>query len=328
MNTLEFLFARSDLWLVDPPAFLAWATRHSLTPTGAIQPDKTLAGDDLPKPVVVNGVCTVPVVGPLVKSASKFETAAGFASYTGLRDTLNTALATPGLTGILLHCDSPGGSYDGLPECVDAVAAAAKRVRVEALIDGMAASACFWLCSPAARITAAKSSQVGSIGAVLTHTSIARALRERGVDATVFSSPEGKASGHPFKTLDESSAKALQARVDECAAEFRDSVLAVRPGIAKEGLNGHVFTAPRSHRLGLIDAAGESLGEVIKRMSTPGAHVTASSPAAFIARCRELAASGKTRGDSISSAVEQFPASYQAWLASRLNGQRAEIFPN
>lgn len=285
MNTIEFIFARSDIWLVDPAALLAWATRHDLTPTGAITPGKTLAGDDLPKPVVVNGVCVVPVVGPLVKSASKLETAAGFASYTSLRDTLNTALATPGLTGILLHCDSPGGSFDGLPECVDAVAAAAKRVRVEALVDGMAASACFWLCSPAARITAARSSQVGSIGAVLTHTSIARALKERGIDATVFSSPEGKASGHPFRMLDESSAKALQARVDECAIEFRDSVLSRRSGIGREGLNGHVFTAPRAHRLGLIDAVGESIGEVIARMATPGApvsHVVAASPSAAV----------------------------------------------
>lgn len=274
MNTLDYTLARSDLWLADPASFLAWATRHELTPTGAITPGKTLGGDDLPKPVVVDGVCVVPVVGPLVKSASKIETAAGFASYTSLRDTLNTALATPGLTGILLHCDSPGGSYDGLPECVDAVAAAAKRVRVEALVDGMAASACYWLCSAAARITAAKSSQVGSIGAVLTHTSIARALRERGIDATVFSSPAGKASVHPFKALDESGAKALQARVDECANEFRDSVLARRYGIGRDGLSGHVFTATHAKRLGMIDAVGESIGEVISRMSTPGAPVT------------------------------------------------------
>lgn len=281
-NTLEFIFARSDLWLAEPSALMAWASRHDLVPHGAIQPGKTLAGDDLPKPIIVNGVCVVPITGPLVKSATKIETAAGFASYTALRDTLNAALATPGLTGILLHVDSPGGSYDGLPEAVDAVAAAAKRVRVEALVDGMAASACYWLCSPAAKITAAKSSQVGSIGAVLTHTSVARALRERGIDATVFSSPEGKAAAHPFRTLDESSAKALQARVDEAAGLFRTGVVTTRPGIQREGLNGHVFTSSQALRHGLIDAVGESIGEVIARMSTPTATITtqlsASSP--------------------------------------------------
>lgn len=262
--------------------------------------------------------------------ASKFELAAGFGSYAQLRDRLQAALEVSGVKGILLHCDSPGGSYDGLPEAVDAVAAAAKRVRVEALFDGMAASACYWLCSPAARITAAKSSQAGSIGAVLTHTSIARALKERGVEATVFSSPEGKASGHPFKTLDEAGAKALQARVDECAAEFRDGVLAVRPGIAKEGLNGHVFTAPRAHKLGLIDAVGESFGEVIKRVSSASPHAQHSAPtsAEFIAHCRELHATGKSRGDAIKAAVAELPNSYQAWLTTRMAGQRAEIFPN
>ena len=267
-NTLEFIFARSPLWLAEPSALMAWGSRHDLTPTSAITSGKTLAGDDLPRPVTVNGICVVPITGPLVKSATKIETAAGFGSYTGLRQTLNTALATPGLTGILLHVDSPGGSYDGLPEAVAAVAAAAKRVRLEALVDGMAASAAFWLTTPAARITSARSSQVGSIGAVLTHTSVARSLRDRGIDATVFSSPEGKASGHPFRTLDESSAKALQARVDECAAEFRDSVLAARPGVAKEGLSGHVFTSLAALRLGLIDSVGESVGEVLLRMTS------------------------------------------------------------
>lgn len=147
-NTLEFLFARADLWLADPASLLNWATRHDLIPNGAITPGKTLAGDDLPRAVVVNGVCVVPIVGPIVKNASKLELAAGFTSYANLRDTLNAALATPGLTGILLHVDSPGGSYDGLPEAVEAVAAAAKRVRVEALVDGMAASAGYWLTSP------------------------------------------------------------------------------------------------------------------------------------------------------------------------------------
>ena len=277
-NTLEFLLARSPLWLADPPSLMAWATRHDLIPSGAIQPGKTLAGDDLPRAVVVNGVCVIPIVGPLVKTASKLELAAGFASYSALRDTISAALATPGLNGILLHIDSPGGSYDGLPEAVDAVAAAAKRVRVEALVDGMAASAAFWLASPAARITSARSSQVGSIGAVLTHMSVARSLRDRGVDATVFSSPEGKASGHPFRALDESSAKALQARVDECAAEFRDGVLAARPGVAKEGLSGHVFTAPSALRLGLIDCVGESVGEVLLRMTS--GNPAAASPSA------------------------------------------------
>ena len=277
-NTLEFIFARSPLWLAEPSALMAWGSRHDLTPTSAITSGKTLAGDDLPRPVTVNGICVVPITGPLVKSATKIETAAGFGSYTGLRQTLNTALATPGLTGILLHVDSPGGSYDGLPEAVAAVAAAAKRVRLEALVDGMAASAAFWLTTPAARITSARSSQVGSIGAVLTHTSVARSLRDRGIDATVFSSPEGKASGHPFRTLDESSAKALQARVDECAAEFRDSVLAARPGVAKEGLSGHVFTSLAALRLGLIDSVGESVGEVLLRMTS--GNPAAASPSA------------------------------------------------
>ena len=278
MTTIDFLFARAEIWLADPPSLLNWATRHDLVPSGAIQPGKTLAGDDLPRAVVVNGICVVPIVGPLVKSASKLELAAGFTSYANLRDTLNAALATPGLTGILLHVDSPGGSYDGLPEAVDAVAAAAKRVRVEALVDGMAASAGYWLTSPAARITAAKSSQVGSIGAVLTHTSVARSLKERGIDATVFSSPEGKASGHPFRTLDASSAASLQLRVEECAAEFRDGVLAARPGVAKDGLSGHVFTAPAALRLGLIDSVGESVGEVLLRMTS--GNPAAASPSA------------------------------------------------
>lgn len=283
-RTTEFLLARSPLWLADPAALLAWAIRHELTPTGALQPGKTFEGDDLPKPVVVNGVAVVPVVGPLVKSASKVELAAGFVSYALLRDRLQTALAIPNLKGIILHCDSPGGSYDGLPEAVDAVAAAAQRVRVEALVDGIAASACYWLCAPAARITTAKSSQVGSIGAVLTHTSVARALQERGIDATVFSSPEGKASGHPFKQLDESSAKALQARVDECAAEFRAGVLAARPRIAKEALNGHVFTAGHAHRLGLVDNVGESLGEAIKRITTTAPPATTTIASAGVNR--------------------------------------------
>ncbi len=328
-DTLQFLLARADLWLADPAALVAWATRHSLTPTGAIQPGKTLAGEDLPKPALVNGVCVVPIVGPLVKSASKLEIACGFTSYGGLCDTLAAALATPNLSGILLHCDFPGGSYSGLPEAVDAVATAAKQTRVEVLVDGMAASACFWLAAPAARITAAKSAQVGSIGAVLTHLSVARALSERGVDATVFSSPDGKAAGHPFKQLDAAAAAALQAQVDEAAAEFRDSVTTMRPGIGKGALNGHVFTAGRAHALGLVDSVGESLGAVLSRMTSgTGLQLAAPSAAQFIEKARQFAAAGKTRGEAITAAVAECPAAYEQWLAGRMSGERLQIFPD
>lgn len=315
--TASYILARHSRWCADASSLLAWATRTPLT--AAAKPSERVTA-------IINGVAVVVVNGPLFKSALPAETAAGIESYSNLRERLDTALETPGLKGVVLYLDSPGGAFAGLPETVDYLTALAKQTKLEAVVDGTAASAAYWLACPAARITISKSGQAGSVGAILTHTSIARMLAAGGIDVTVFGDGPAKATGHPFRPLSESDSQDLQARVAECAGVFRDSVLSLRPGVSKEALTGALFSAAKAQKLGLVDGVG-TIGDAIRRLSSATSAPAVAPAALFVARCRQLALSA-SRGEAIAAAVAERPAEYAAWLAERLNGQRLPIFPN
>lgn len=317
--------------LADAEGLVAWAASRSVAVSAAAAAGKDATGNDLPEPFYQSGVGVIPIVGPLMKSPSKIELAFGFASYTALAESLSTMAGTAGLKGIVIAMDSPGGDVAGIYEAADAIEAAARRIRIETVADGQCCSAALWLASKTAKISASKSSTIGSVGCIVTHTSVANALKARGVDVTVISDPSGKAAAHPFQALSEAGANVLQERVSEVAGQFREAVTAARPGLKSEALSGHVFSASRAHKLGLVDAVGETVNDVVRRLSagvSPGAQLAAPNSAKFVARCRELAAAGKSRGESIAAAVAELPGPYQAWLDSRLNGERAPIFPN
>lgn len=311
--TYPYLLARAAEWCADQDALLRWAASHEMVAGG---PGKSEPRDSY----LVNGVACIMLTGPLVKSALPAERAIGIGDYVGLADSLSAAIATPGLKGICLYVDSPGGSFSGLPEAVDAVAAAAKRTQVEAVIDGMAASAAYWLCSPAAKITASKSAQAGSIGAIVTHVSMSRALAAQGMDVTVVADGADKASGHPFRQLGEADAKGLQARVAEYAGQFRDSVKTFRPNVSPDALTGKVFSAANAKKLGLIDEVGGTIGDAIRRMSAgPGPQAAAAVD--FASACRAEFQHTGSKAAAIAAVCKKHPEAHAAWLKSGQTGQ-------
>ena len=278
-NLLDYTLTRAPIILADAEGISTWAASRSLEITAALAAGKDSRGDDLPTPYYQSGVGVIPISGPLMKAPSKVELAFGFTSYTTLAETLATMSDTVGLKGIVLLMDSPGGDVAGIYEAADAIEGAGRKLRVETVVDGLCCSAAIWLASKTGRITASRSSTVGSVGVVLTHTSIARALRDRGVDVTLISDPSGKVAAHPYRALDEAGSKMLQERVAEIANEFREVVTTARPNLKAEALSGHTFSAARGKTLGLLDVVGETVNEVIRRLSA-GAPAASPSPSA------------------------------------------------
>lgn len=276
IEALSFLLHRGSPWLADSASLVAWAARFSLSATTAgLQPGKAFDGSDLPRVEISGGVMTIPVCGPLLKAPSAFERASGIASYGDIEAALQTAQTTPGIRGVALRVDSPGGSYQGAEECADAVAACAKKLPVVAHVDGVCASAAFWLASQCRTVVASKSSSLGSVGAITTLVSVEKALKAAGVDARVFASPVGKGAGHPFAPISDETSATWQARIEDAAQTFRESVTKSRPSMAAAALSGAMFFSPRAKALGLCDEIGRSLGEVVRSLAAPGAQLSA-----------------------------------------------------
>ena len=90
----------------------------------------------------------------------------------------------PPINQIILYLDTPGGQALGVEELVSDIAKAAARKDITAYVDGLCASAGFWIASPATRIIATRSAEVGSLGVFILHADFSRALDQAGITPT------------------------------------------------------------------------------------------------------------------------------------------------
>lgn len=186
---------------------------------------------------------------------------------------------------LIVHINSPGGS----PTDAERIGAALQRCRwmpsghagdprkarpVIAVIDGLGASAAYWVAMHAQRIYASPESMVGSIGIIIEGFKFNRVLARVGVDNYTYASGPMKAALSPWQP-DTPAQKAFIARLDHQAFEvFKASVLRHRPKlrVRTPGLwSGRVWLAGRARQIGLIDGVG--ILENIERAQFPDLQV-------------------------------------------------------
>ncbi len=160
------------------------------------------------------------------------------------------------IRSIVLLIDSPGGTVDGTKELADAVAAAAQEKRVIAQVDGMAASAAFWVASQATQIFAQPTDMVGSIGVILPLLDISKNLEEDGVELVTITTGKFKAAGMLGTEITEEQRAEFQKLVDGRFEIFTAAVAKGRgmsPKVLAPLADGRMFLAKNALTLGLID---------------------------------------------------------------------------
>lgn len=168
---------------------------------------------------VRDGVAIVPVTGPVFRYANLFTSISGATSLDVLSTDFATALADPQIKAIVLNMDSPGGQANGIAEFAQMVRAATKPV--VAYVDGMAASAAYWIASAASEIVLSKTGEVGSIGAVVGYDT----SKQSGSSIEIVSSQSPKK--RPDVTTAEGRSQ-IQTRIDALAQVFVEDVATYR----------------------------------------------------------------------------------------------------
>ena len=115
------------------------------------------------------GIAIIPVHGTLVRRAIGLEAASGLTSYGEIAARLDTALADPQVSGILLDLDSPGGEAGGVFELAERIRAANDIKPVWAHANDSAYSAAYAIAAAASRLTLSQTAGVGSIGVIALH---------------------------------------------------------------------------------------------------------------------------------------------------------------
>lgn len=196
---------------------------------------------------------TIFVLGPLVRTDA--DAAYGETSYEAIRSSLQIALDDPSVETIELFINSPGGDVSGLPELAGFIEGAARQKKMCAWIDGLGASAAYWLASATGDIRTSPSAQVGSIGVLYVHDDMTGFLKSFfGIERTWMQAGKYKTVGAP-KKLSEEERAAIQAQLDAVYDKFTTFV-ASRMGLdlSEKGAwaDGRLFTGERARDLGLV----------------------------------------------------------------------------
>jgi signal peptide peptidase SppA len=198
------------------------------------------------------GIALIDITGHMMKGSTKY----GGASTIWARRQIRAAAADPEVKGIMLAIDSPGGTVAGTDELAGDVRQAGKEKPVHAHIDDLGASAAYWIAAQTYKITASKTSEVGSIGTVAVIQDLSGAAEKEGIEVHVISTGAYKGLGAPGSKVTDEHLGEIRRRVDGMNEHFLTAVAAGR-GIPREvsdkWATGQMWLAEEAAKMGLID---------------------------------------------------------------------------
>lgn len=232
----------------------ARAKRAQHTPHTGMAP---FDGWGTPYEMSESGIAVLPVMGTLRRTwgVGPFSGATG---YDGLWTQFMHAVENEDCRAIWMPHNNGGGAVDGLEELADAIYANSARFGgkpVWAMCADHTASAGYWLASAADKVFTPQLGTAGSIGAVILHAEMSKALEEEGITVTIFRSKEGKMRGNSVEPLDDDTKELFQGMVDEVDMVFAETVARNRK-LSKKAVhetNASVYMGRQALATGLCD---------------------------------------------------------------------------
>ena len=250
-------------------------------------------------------VAVIPIHGTLVRRTSGIEAESGLASYTGIAEQLDAALASPEIAAILLDIDSPGGESGGVFDLADRIRAASEVKPVWAVANDMAFSAAYALASAATRVFVARTGGVGSIGVIAMHVDQSVKDAQDGVRYTAVFAGERKNDLNPHEPISNEAHAVLKAEVDRIYDLFVETVARHRglDADAVRATEAGLFFGPDAVATGLADAVGsldDALTQLTQSLSPLPTQVAPASQAGFL-RNHQMESSMNDRTDPAAS---------------------------
>ncbi|MCG8281654.1 MULTISPECIES: S49 family peptidase [Enterobacteriaceae] len=204
---------------------------------------------------VANGIAVLPVSGTLVSKTRALQPYSGMTGYNGIIARLQQAISDPGVDGILLDMDTPGGMVSGAFDCADIIARMRDIKPIWALANDMNCSAGQLIASSASRRLVTQTARTGSIGVMMAHSNYGAALKTNGVEVTLIYSGDHKVDGNPYEKLPEDVRADFQTRIDATRQMFAEKVSAYTGMSVQDVLDTEaaVFSGQESVDNGLAD---------------------------------------------------------------------------
>lgn len=158
-------------------------------------------GGNVPDIATTSLTAVIPVSGPIVHH----ETLMSFFGYATSIDAMSaqfkSAVNDPDVERIVLLIDSPGGTVMGLQEFAAQIRASEKPTL--AVVNGMAASAAYYIASQAKEIVMTPSGLTGAVGVRMLRWDTSKADNDAGYRLEVYAVPDGKGDGYGAPTSED-----------------------------------------------------------------------------------------------------------------------------
>lgn len=193
---------------------------------------------------------------PIRSEILKYDQPCGPRGTQSILTDIKSADQNPGIKSILLVVDSPGGQVTGTDLLAEAIHNSA--TPIVAFIEGMAASAAYWIISGASRIIASSDlDRIGSIGTMLMVEDLQPVLEAQGVKFhEVYASLSVDKNSDFNQVLDGKYESYRKNVLDVINTKFHSSIKTSRPAVDESTMTGKMYFAPEAIALGLIDEIG------------------------------------------------------------------------
>ena len=216
-------------------------------------------GEDDEDALTSDGIAILSIDGVIGRKVSDLKKSSGVCDLLDVQAKLGTAMRDENCKGVMLVIDSPGGTVGGVPECAELIAACAAMKPVVSYCDGVMASAAYWLGSQADAVYSSKTGEIGSIGVYQAILDASRAYEMEGYKVELFKTGKFKGMGISGLPLTDEQRAKIQADVDQVFGWFTSAILAKRPKVPADAMQGQTFFGNDAKKMKLIDATGSEL---------------------------------------------------------------------
>ncbi len=193
---------------------------------------------------------------PIRSEIMKYDQFCGPRGTISITEDIKNADSNPRIKSILLVVDSPGGQVTHTDILSDTIKNS--KTPVIAYVEGMAASAAYWIISGAKKIIASSDiDRIGSIGTMLFFADLQPYYEKEGVKFHEFYATKSTEKNKDINDVLDGKYDDYRKNVlDRINEKFHASVKANRPGLDESTLTGKIFFAPEAIKMGLIDDIG------------------------------------------------------------------------
>ncbi|AXF65239.1 S49 family peptidase [Leclercia sp. W17] len=284
---------------------------------------------------ITNGIAVLPVSGTLVSKTRSLQPYSGMTGYNGIIARLQQAMSDPGVDGILLDMDTPGGMVSGAFDCADIIVRMRDIKPIWALANDMNCSAGQLIASAASRRLVTQTARTGSIGVMMAHSNYGAALKTQGVEVTLIYSGDHKVDGNPYEKLPKDIRDDFQTRIDATRRMFAEKVAAYTGMSVQSVLDTEaaVFSGQESVDAGLaeelvnntdaLNVMRESLNK--RKTNSPGGNMEKVTTASAADAIQATASAEQTNTVETAAAVVASPAEVSAQIAAAVNAENGRI---